>query len=36
VLDVDKKLVQEILWVMDWARTVRREPDGRSYRLYVV
>jgi DNA-binding transcriptional regulator YiaG len=36
VFDVDKKLVQEILWVMDWARMVRREPDGRSYRLYVV
>ena len=36
ILDLDKKLVQEILWVMDWARMVRREPDGRSYRLYLV
>jgi hypothetical protein len=36
ILDLDKKLVQEILWVMDWARTVRRERDGRSYRLYLV
>lgn len=34
-LEFDKELVREIVWVMNWARTVRREQEGRSYRLFI-
>jgi DNA-binding IclR family transcriptional regulator len=34
-LTLEKDLVREIMWVMWWSQIVRREKDGRSYRLYL-
>lgn len=33
-LGLDKELCRELMWVMVWARVVRREKEGRSYRLH--
>ena len=31
-----RQVIGEVLWTMEWAQVVRRERDGRTYRLYVI
>ncbi len=33
-LELDAVFMRELAWVLEWARVIRREKDGRSNRLY--